>query len=115
LQPGTLTDEIVVVPSNQSRRDWIDAIADETGALKAGFSGWAVEDSFLYRGDYDVTFPLTDHCDYDELVETVRTIDPERVYTHHGFDERFADALATEYGYTARPLKRDQTALADFC
>ncbi|AGB16740.1 hypothetical protein Halru_2151 [Halovivax ruber XH-70] len=114
LQPAALTDEIVVVPSNQSRRDWIDAIADETGALKAGFSGWAVEDSFLYRGDYDVTFPLTDHCDFDELIETVRSIDPELVYTQHGFDEQFADVLATEYGYTARPLKRDQTALADF-
>ncbi|WP_247729337.1 mRNA cleavage and polyadenylation specificity factor-like protein [Halovivax limisalsi] len=114
LDPDDLSDEIVVVPSNQSRREWIDAIAAETGALKAGFSGWAVEDSFLYRGDYDVTFALTDHCDFDELIETVRTIDPDVVHTHHGFDEAFADVLATEYGYTARPLKRDQTSLADF-
>ncbi|MFC3958144.1 mRNA cleavage and polyadenylation specificity factor-like protein [Halovivax cerinus] len=114
LRPADLSDEIVVVPSNQSRREWIDAIAAETGALKAGFSGWAVDDSYLYRGDYDVTFALTDHCDYDELIETVLTIDPDVVYTHHGFDETFADVLATEYGYVARPLKRDQTALSDF-
>ena len=114
LTADDLTDEIVVLPSNQSRRDWIDAIVEKTGALKAGFSGWAVEDSFLYRGGYDVTFPLTDHGDFDELIETVRAIDPDVVYTQHGFDEEFADVLATEHGYTARPLKRDQTSLSEF-
>lgn len=109
-----LSDEIVVVPTNQARREWLQSVVDRTGAVKGGFSGWAVDDSFLYRGGYDATFPLTDHCDFDELVETVRTIDPEVVYTHHGFDEGFADHLATEYGYEARPLKRDQRTLGEF-
>ncbi|WP_254612530.1 mRNA cleavage and polyadenylation specificity factor-like protein [Haloterrigena gelatinilytica] len=110
-----LSDEIVILPTNQARADWVEAAVEREGALKAGFSGWAVDDSFLYRGNYDVTFPLTDHCDFDELLETVRAIDPETVYTHHGFDEAFADRLETEYGYRARPLKRDQTALEEFC
>ena len=110
-----LTDEIVVLPSNQARADWVEAAVDREDALKAGFSGWAVDDSFLYRGNYDVTFPLTDHCDFDELLETVRAIDPDTVYTHHGFDEAFADVLETEHGYRARPLKRDQTTLEEFC
>ncbi|WP_254863680.1 mRNA cleavage and polyadenylation specificity factor-like protein [Halovivax gelatinilyticus] len=109
-----LTDEIVVLPSNQSRRGWVDEIAESTGALKAGFSGWAVDDSYRYRGGYDVTFPLTDHCDFDELIATVEAIDPDLVYTHHGYDEAFADVLATEYGYDSQPLKRNQTTLGDF-
>ncbi|SEP67829.1 MBL fold metallo-hydrolase [Natrinema salaciae] len=109
-----LTDEIVVLPSNRSRADRVETAVDREGGLKAGFSGWAVDDSFRYRGNYDVTFPLTDHCDFDELVATVRAIDPDVVYTHHGFDEAFADILATEYGYRARPLKRNQTALEEF-
>lgn len=110
-----LTDEIVILPSNQARADWVEAAVEREDGLKAGFSGWAVDDSFLYRGNYDATFPLTDHCDFDELLATVRAIDPEVVYTNHGFDEAFADVLATEYGYRARPLKRDQTALEEFC
>ena len=110
-----LTDEIVILPSNQARADWVEAAVDREDGLKAGFSGWAVDDGFRYRGDYDVTFPLTDHCDFDELVATVRAIDPEVVYTQHGFDEAFADHLATEHGYRARPLKRDQTTLGEFC
>jgi len=110
-----LGDEVVVLPSNQTRADWVETAVDREDGLKAGFSGWAVDDSFRYRGNYDVTFPLTDHCDFDELVETVRAIDPEVVYTQHGFDEAFADHLATEHGYRARPLKRDQTTLEEFC
>ncbi|WP_254764924.1 mRNA cleavage and polyadenylation specificity factor-like protein [Natrinema marinum] len=110
-----LTDEIVILPSNQARADWVETAVDRECGLKAGFSGWAVDDSFRYRGNYDVTFPLTDHCDFDELVETVRTIDPEVVYTQHGFDEAFAEYLETEHGYRARPLKRDQRTLEEFC
>ncbi len=109
-----LTDEIVVLPSNQARADWVETAVEREDGLKAGFSGWAVDDSFRYRGGYDVTFPLTDHCDFDELLETVRAIDPEIVYTTHGFDEAFADVLATEHGYRAQPLKRNQTTLEEF-
>lgn len=112
---GDVTDEIVVLPSNQARADWVERTVDRVDGHKAGFSGWAVDDGFLYRGNYDVTFPLTDHCDYDELLETVEAVDPEVVYTNHGFDEAFADDLATEYGYRARPLKRNQTTLEEFC
>ncbi|QCS41994.1 mRNA cleavage and polyadenylation specificity factor-like protein [Natrinema versiforme] len=109
-----LTDEIVILPSNQARADWVETAVEREDGLKAGFSGWAVDDSFRYRGNYDVTFPLTDHCDFDELVATVRAIDPEIVYTTHGSDEAFADTLATEYGYRAQPLKRNQTTLGEF-
>jgi putative mRNA 3-end processing factor len=107
-------DEIVVLPTNLARNEWVgDLIADHDG-LKAGFSGWAVDESFRYRGGYDATFPLTDHCDFDELVDVVEAVDPEVVYTHHGFKEEFADYLATELGYDARPLLGDQTRLDQF-
>lgn len=110
----SLTDELVVLPSNQTRTDWVQTAVDRTDALMAGFSGWAVEERFRYRGGYDVTFPLTDHCDYGELLDTVEAIDPDVVYTHHGFDETFADAVATEAGYDAQPLKRGQRRLEEY-
>ncbi len=110
-----LDEEIVVLPSNQARADWVEQTVERVDGRKAGFSGWAVDDSFLYRGNYDITFPLTDHCDYDELLETVEAVNPELVYTNHGFDEAFADVLETNYGYRARPLKRNQTTLEEFC
>ncbi|WP_440005478.1 mRNA cleavage and polyadenylation specificity factor-like protein [Halomicrococcus sp. SG-WS-1] len=106
-------DEIVFLPSNQARSDWVDDLVERVGGLKVGFSGWAVDESFRYRGGYDRTFPLSDHCDFDELLAVVEAVDPETVYTHHGFDESFAAALQKR-GYEARPLLRDQTALSEF-
>jgi putative mRNA 3-end processing factor len=106
-------DEITVLPANQARSDWVDDLVERVGGLKAGFSGWAVDDSFLYRGGYDVTFPLTDHCDFDELLAVVEAVDPETVYTHHGYDETFATHLQKR-GYDARPLLYEQTALSEF-
>jgi len=105
---------ILIAPSRSSQADWVEKVVDEYGALKAGFSGWAVSDSFKYSGGYDETFVLSDHCDFDELVEMVEKVDPEKVYTLHGFDEAFASYLKKELGVDARALKRNQTSLSDF-
>ncbi|MFC4358806.1 MBL fold metallo-hydrolase RNA specificity domain-containing protein [Halobium salinum] len=106
--------DALVLPSRTSKLAFVDDIVEETGAIKAGFSGWATNDSFRYRGGYDETFVLSDHCDFSELCDVVRAVDPEQVYTNHGFDEAFADHLATNMGYEARPLKRNQSSLSDF-
>ncbi|MFB6100712.1 MAG: MBL fold metallo-hydrolase RNA specificity domain-containing protein [Candidatus Nanohalobium sp.] len=107
-------DGILIAPSNTSQSDWVEKLVEETGALKAGFSGWAATDSFKYRGGYDETFQLSDHCDFNELVELVEKVDPEKVYVQHGFDEEFASYLKRELGYNARALKQNQSSLTDF-
>lgn len=107
-------DGILIAPSRASRSDWIEKLVNETGAKKAGFSGWAAQESFKHRGGYDATFTLSDHCDFEELVELVEKVDPEKVYTHHGFDEAFASYLSRELGYSARTLKKNQSTLEDF-
>ncbi len=109
-----LSDEIVVLPSNQARADWVRDAVEREAALTAGFSGWAIDDGFRFRGAFDAVFPLSDHADFDALCRTVEAIDPDRIYTHHGFADAFATRLETEYGYTARALKRDQRTLEEF-
>ncbi|WP_158059299.1 MBL fold metallo-hydrolase [Halorussus halophilus] len=111
---GLAGDEIVVLPSHFARREWVEKLVTRHDGLKVGFSGWAVEESFRYRGGYDETFPLTDHCDYDELISVVEAVDPDVVYTHHGFDTEFADTLQTEFDRDARAFLGDQTRLDDF-
>ncbi|EMA38174.1 hypothetical protein [Halococcus hamelinensis] len=106
--------DALLLPAQTNRLSFVDSIAESTGALKAGFSGWAIEESFKYRGSYDETFVLSDHSDFSELVDTVETLEPERVYTQHGFADAFATHLETEFDLTARSLKNNQTALSDF-
>jgi len=96
-----------------ARIDWIDRLAEDTGAVKAGFSGWAVDQSFKFRGDYDVTFPLSDHCDFEELRAVVDAVDPDTVFTQHGSAATFADHL-TAAGYDATSLRQNQLSLDDF-
>ena len=105
--------DALVLPMTTARIDWIDRLVEATGALKAGFSGWAVEDAFRFRGDYDVTFPLSDHCDFPELVELVEAVAPDRVYTQHGSADALAGQL-TERGYDATALHPHQASLGEF-
>ena len=109
LGPG----DALVLPMTSGRIDWIDRLASEADALTAGFSGWAVDDSFKFRGDFDATFPLSDHCDFAELVELVEAVDPDRVYTHHGAAATLATELTTR-GHDATALRQGQASLDQF-
>ncbi len=111
LDPGP--GDAVVLPNGSARLDFVERLAEGNDALTAGFSGWAVDDSFLYRGGYDEAFVLSDHADFEELLGIVEAVDPERVYTQHGFADDLARHLTGE-GYDAQALKRDQTSLGQF-
>jgi Cft2 family RNA processing exonuclease len=50
-------------------------------------------DRARYQFRCDAAFPLSDHADYDELLECVERVQPKRVYTVHGFVEEFAADL----------------------
>lgn len=110
LGPG----DALVLPAQTNKLSFVDRIVEKTGAVTAGFSGWAIEESFLYRGGYDETFVLSDHADFSELVATVETLDPRQVYTTHGFSDAFATHVETELGIEARSLKENQTSLGEF-
>lgn len=105
---------VLIAPSRSSQADWIDKNVRKFGGLKTGFSGWASQESFKHRGGYDETFVLSDHCGFDELIELVKEVDPDKVYTQHGFDEELARHLSTELGYDARALKSNQSTLENF-
>ncbi|QLG27031.1 mRNA 3'-end processing factor [Halorarum halophilum] len=109
LGPG----DALVLPRGRGTRDLVARLRDERDAVTAGFSGWAVDESFRYRGDYDATFPLTDHCDFRELCELVEAANPDRVYTTHGFTDELAIEL-TRRGFEATALRKGQAMLGDF-
>ncbi len=103
-----------LVLSGSPRSPWVESLVESTGAATAGFSGWAVDDSFVYRRGFDEGFVLSDHPDYDELLGLVAAVDPEQVYTQHGFADAFATAVTSELGIPAQSLKKNQATLGDF-
>lgn len=105
--------DALVLPSRRSGGRVDDLIAD-CGAVTGGLSGWATDDSFRHRRNLDASFVISDHCDFPELCDIVRAVDPEQVYTLHGSAVDFADHLTRELGYDATALKPGQRRLDEF-
>jgi Cft2 family RNA processing exonuclease len=72
--------------------------------VRFALTGWALDPRTKYRLGVDHALPLSDHADYNELLEAVRQVSPQVIYCTHGPDG-FADRLA-EMGYDARVLGR---------
>ena len=83
------------------------------GAVLVAFSGWALGGGYRYALGFDYAFPLSDHCDYPELMRLVQEVSPEVVYTTHGFAAEFASDLR-RVGFAARPLAPYQSSLTEF-
>jgi len=107
-------DDVLVLPSQTSRLGFVDAIVEATDAITAAVSGWAVDDSYRFRTGVDAAFPLSDHCDFPELLALVEAVDPETVYTQHGFADELATEITSRLGIEAQALKRNQSTLGDF-
>ncbi len=107
-------DDVLVLPSQTRSLDFVEAIVDEAGALTAGFTGWAVDESYRYRTGLDIGFPLSDHCDYGELLDLVRAVNPRKVYTHHGFASALARNIQSELRISARAMQSNQSTLDEF-
>lgn len=60
--------------------------------LRVMMSGWALQPGAVYRYQVDKCLPLSDHADFDELLETVERVGPKKVFAHHGF-AGFVDEL----------------------
>jgi len=75
-------------------------------------SGWAQDRHFRALFGADTAFPLSDHCDFLELLDVVEAVAPEQVYTVHGFTDDLAKHLRKR-GVRASALRGvEQLALA---
>ena len=94
---------LLIAPLASCKNGFLNYIKKKYGALSIGFSGWAVKPYYKYSLGLDYCFPLSDHCDYDDLITVVKKCNPEKIYTFHGFAESFADSLRL-LGFDANPL-----------
>jgi Cft2 family RNA processing exonuclease len=47
-------------------------------------TGWAIDPATRFRLGVDHALPLSDHADFDQLIEAVRRVAPREVYCTHG-------------------------------
>jgi len=102
---------LMIAPFMSEKNNFIKNMKSKYGAITISFSGWAQSSRFSFGRRADYSIPLSDHCDFDELVELVKQSAAEKVYTIHGFVEEFSQYLQ-KMGIDAQPLRED--SLDDF-
>lgn len=96
---------VMIAPMMGSKAAFVQEMK-RYGAVTVSFSGWAGSSRWHgYTRGADYSFPLSDHCDFAELVRLVESSGAEQVYTVHGFVSEFAASLI-ERGISAEPLSR---------
>lgn len=96
---------VMIAPLMSGRSSFVKDMKQKYGAVTVGFSGWAVDPRYPYRMGLDYALPMSDHCDYAELVQAVKECAPDKVYTFHGFAEDFAASLK-KMGFDAEAIER---------
>ena len=101
----------MVAPLMSEKSPFLKDMKLKYGAVTIGFSGWAQSKRFSFGRRTDYSIPMSDHCDFNELVDMVVHSGAEQVYTIHGFVEEFAQHLR-KIGISAQPLR--ENSLDDF-
>ena len=96
---------LMIGPMMSNRNFFLKHMRAKFDAVTIGFSGWAQSSRFSFGRGADYSIPLSDHCDFNELVELVKQSQAEKVYTIHGFVEEFASNLV-KMGIDAQPLRK---------
>jgi putative mRNA 3-end processing factor len=102
---------VMVCPLMSDNNHFIKEMKSKYDAVTIGFSGWAKSQRMPFARKNDYSIPLSDHCDYNELMSLVQKSGAEKIYTVHGFVNEFAADLA-KMGYDAQPLS--ENSLDDF-
>lgn len=89
-KPSEIPGHVLIWPHSRDKAE----LAHRFGKYKAAaVTGWALDTATKFRYQCDAAFPLSDHADYDELLQAVETVQPRRVLTLHGFAAEFATDL----------------------
>jgi putative mRNA 3-end processing factor len=94
---------VMLAPLMNGNSRFLKYMKEKYNTITIGFSGWACSPRYKYMMGIDYALPLSDHCDFNELIQIVKKCNPKKIFTIHGFEVEFARVLNT-MGYNAIPL-----------
>jgi DNA ligase 1 len=89
-RPQDLPGSVLICPPSANRTRLVQSIKARKTAM---LTGWALNPGANYRFQCDAAFPLSDHADYSDLLKYVDLVQPQRVFTLHGYAHEFAEDL----------------------
>ena len=98
---------VMACPVMHARSSFVTQMREKYGAVSIGFSGWAIDKRYRAAMGFDYCLPLSDHCDYLELLKVVKLSGAQKIYTFHGFSADFASTLKN-LGFEAEAINRPE-------
>jgi putative mRNA 3-end processing factor len=93
-------DAAVVAPPRRQKAATLHGLRRP---VSIGVTGWAIDPACRWRLGVDYAVPLSDHADFDELIECIERVEPAVIYCTHGPPEFVT--LLRERGHNAHPLE----------
>jgi putative mRNA 3-end processing factor len=93
-----LLGSIVIAPPSVNGSSWIRRM---TPFVTGSASGWMAFRGAKNRNALDKGFPLSDHCDFQGLLDSISATGAEKIIATHGYSDLFSKYLR-ELGYDAR-------------
>ncbi|MGC8812166.1 MAG: MBL fold metallo-hydrolase RNA specificity domain-containing protein [Candidatus Aenigmatarchaeota archaeon] len=72
-------------------------------------TGWALSRKYGVEA-----FPISDHCDFEQLMLFVQEVQPEKVICVHGYAKELAEEIRKKFKIQAQVLRKGQNLLTDF-
>jgi Cft2 family RNA processing exonuclease len=101
--PGQKCDGVLLCASGCRKGRWFKELECTHDLRTAYISGWALDPGARWRHGVHEAFPLSDHADYEDLIQYACATGARTVYTMHGFAHEFASDLR-DCGFDAKPL-----------
>jgi Cft2 family RNA processing exonuclease len=98
-KPSDYRDKVVLLPIMARKNKQVEKIVDKFTIF---LSGWGMDVNAAKRFGVDAVLPYSDHADFDELLNFVDRVHPQKVYCTHGIDSFVA--ILKEKGYWSKPL-----------
>jgi Cft2 family RNA processing exonuclease len=76
--------KVLLMPVQERSKSYLKNLP---GAYTIYLSGWGIDQSAAQKFGVDKVLPLSDHADFDELIELVEKTKPAQIYVTHGFDQ----------------------------
>lgn len=112
---------LVIAPPSSAAPGWLKNLGDVSTAF---VSGWMLLRGTRRRQALERGFPISDHADWDELLQVVRATEAQRVLVTHGYSETLvrwlretgcaAEVLRTQFeGETTSELVRPEAPVTE--
>ncbi len=99
LDHNIYSSNILIMPISLVNRNMLNSLRLQLGRIVSSYvmSGWN-----FTRGSNLIN--ISDHCDYNSLLDFVNEVNPKKVYTMHGFSKDFAKSIQDKLGVSAKPI-----------